>query len=366
MANTNKSKKVFVALSGGVDSAVSAALLQKEGYDVTGVFMKNWSGDDFGLQADCPWEQDQKDAEAVCKHLGIPFRSFNFEKQYRQTVVDYFFDEYKKGRTPNPDVMCNKEIKFKLFLERALQEGADLIATGHYAQVQEVKSKKHTQFRLVKGLDTTKNQVYFLYNLTQEQLSKTLFPVGHLQKSSVRKLALEFKLPNASKPDSQGICFIGKINVLQFLLTQIPEKKGDIVDIETQRKVGEHKGIYFYTIGQRAKLANQLEAYFYCNKDVKNNILYVCHGTNNAHLFKSEVQLENIHWISGESPQKLGKLTAMIRYRQSPQSGQLILNQSEIKFVFDQMQRAVAPAQSLVLFEDDICLGGGIIGNDLM
>src|SRR5690606_35373522 len=224
MQNVGNGKKVFVGLSGGVDSAVSAALLKDQGFEVTGVYMKNWSGDDYGIQADCPWEEDQKDAQAICDHLGIQFRSFNFEKEYRDKVVEYFFSEYEKGRTPNPDVMCNKEVKFKLFLDKALKEGAGFIATGHYARKLVPDSNNNEPEKLLKGLDKNKDQTYFLYNLTQEQLRKTLFPIGHLTKPEVRKLAREYMLPNAEKPDSQGICFIGEINVLKFLMSRIPEK----------------------------------------------------------------------------------------------------------------------------------------------
>ncbi len=357
MVNKIRNKKVFVALSGGVDSAVSAALLKKQGYDVTGVYMKNWSGDDFGIQADCPWEADQSDAESVCKHLGIPFRSFNFEKQYRKKVVEYFFDEYKKGRTPNPDVMCNKEIKFKLFLNKALEEGADLIATGHYAQKFE---KPDGTFDLAAGTDENKNQVYFLYNITQEQLSKTLFPIGHLTKPQVRKLAKELKLPNANKPDSQGICFIGEINVLKFLMSNIEKNEGDIADIETKEVVGKHDGIYFYTIGQRAKLPNQTEAYFFCKKDTVNNKMFVCHGHDNPNLLKNDVELENLHLINPNIDLKQ-EYHGMIRYRQIPQKGRLVKINESYQFIFEKPIRAIASGQSLVLFDENVCIGGGVI-----
>lgn len=385
--NVDKSKtKVFVALSGGVDSAVSAALLKKEGYDVTGIYMKNWSGDDYGIQADCPWEVDQADAEAVCKHLGIPFRSFNFEKQYREEVVEYFFSEFEKGRTPNPDVMCNKEIKFKLFLDKAIEEGADLIATGHYARKvtgiseegdKEGKGNVKEINHLFTGNDDVKNQVYFLYNITQEQLSRTLFPVGEYPKSKVRELAKEFNLPNANKPDSQGICFIGEINVVEFLMARLPKKPGDIIDIDNGQKVGEHQGSYFYTIGQRKGLGigGAGDPFYVCDKDTEKNIVYVCHSSRHPKLFKEEVLLENIHWIANV-PKDYNNLQAVIRYQQKPQSGRLVIEDKVttqiedakenidakvIKFIFNTPQRAVTSGQSLVIFDSEECLGGGVI-----
>lgn len=352
-------KKVFVGLSGGVDSAVSAALLKEQGYEVTGVYMKNWSGDDYGIQADCPWEQDQADAQAVCEALGIEFRSFNFEKEYRNRVVEYFFSEYEKGRTPNPDVMCNKEIKFKLFLEKSLEEGADYIATGHYA--------RHIEDKLLKGVDQKKDQTYFIYNLTAEQLAHTFFPVGNFQKSEVRDLARKFKLPNAEKPDSQGICFIGEINVLKFLMSRIPEEKGEIRDIDTDELVGEHKGIYFYTLGQREGIGigGQAVPYFVVDKDKEHNILYVGHGTDHPKLYKKEVELENLHLINEDNQEwilqeNLG-LSGAVRYRQKPQPGHLKLIDDKYFFIFDEPQRAVTSGQSLVIYKDDECLGGGVI-----
>jgi len=356
MSVENTNKKVFVGLSGGVDSAVSVALLKEQGYQVTGVYMKNWSGDDYGIQSECPWEEDQKDAEAVCKTLGIEFRSFNFEKQYRDKVVEYFFAEYEKGRTPNPDVMCNKEIKFKLFLDKAREEGADYIATGHYA--------RHIEDKLLKGVDQKKDQTYFLYNLTEEQLAHTFFPVGDLEKPEVRKLAKKFNLPNAEKPDSQGICFIGEINVLKFLMSRIPEKDGGIIDFDSNEKVGTHKGVYFYTIGQREGLhiGGQKIPYFVVDKDVEKNILYVGHGTDHPKMYKSVVELENIHFINPETASEINidkPLSAAVRYRQKPQPGKLDIENK--KFIFEEPQRAVTSGQSLVIYDGDICLGGGII-----
>ncbi len=355
--------KVFVGISGGVDSAVSAALLKEQGYTVTGVFMKNWSGDDYGIQSECPWEEDQKIAMEVCESLGIEFRSYNFEKEYREKVIEYFFDEYKKGRTPNPDVMCNKEIKFKLFLDKALKDGADYIATGHYVRRSElnIENSTHNTFNLLKGVDTNKDQSYFLYNITQDQLSKSLFPLGEYLKPQVRELAFKFNLPNAKRPDSQGICFIGEINVLKFLQSQIPEEIGDIVDIDTNEVVGKHKGIYFYTIGQREGLniGGLDKPYFVCDKNKLHNILYVCKGSDNPKLYSKEVKLENIHFINSEYQYDGSNLSASVRYRQKPQSGNLDINKKI--FVFNEPQRAVTSGQSLVIYDNDICIGGGVI-----
>jgi len=353
---SEEKKKVFVGLSGGVDSAVSAYLLKEQGYDVTGVYMKNWSGDEFGIQADCPWEEDQKDAEAVCKHLGIPFRSLNFEKQYREKVVEYFFSEYEKGRTPNPDVMCNKEIKFKLFLEKAMDEGADFIATGHYARKLEVDGVN----KMLKGVDSNKDQTYFLYNLTQSQLDKVLFPVGEIEKPEVRRIAEKAGLPNAKKPDSQGICFIGEINVLKFLMSKIPVKEGDIIDIDSGKVVGKHKGIYFHTIGQRngLNIGGTAVPYFVCKKDLEKNIVYVCLGSDNPALYSTEVKLESIHKINTNTNFDELELQAAVRYRQKPIPGHF---KDKYTFLFDAPVRAVASGQSLVIYSGDTCLGGGVI-----
>lgn len=355
-SDNKKKKTVFVAMSGGVDSSVAAALLKDQGYNLVGIYMKNWSGEDFGIDFVCPWEEEQKMVENVCKILDIPFKSFNFEKEYRAKVVEYFFREYEAGRTPNPDVMCNKEIKFGIFLERAQKEGADMIATGHYARVTEDSKGK---FHLLKGIDSNKDQSYFLYNVTQEELSKTLFPIGHLEKSEVRKLAKKYNLPNAEKKDSQGICFIGDIDVQQFLRTRLKKKKGKIIDIDSKKIVGKHDGVAFYTVGQREGLniGGTKEPYYVTSKDFKKNELYVGMSRNNPALFKKELELGEINWINKPAEKHV---EVAVRYRQKPQPAKIQLDKM-VKIQFDASQRAVTEGQSAVVYKGEECLGGGII-----
>jgi len=348
--------KVIVALSGGVDSAVATSILIDQGYQVEGVFMKNWSDNDFAINSDCPWEQDQKDAESVCNVLKIPFRSLNFEKQYREKVVKYFFDEYKKGRTPNPDIVCNKEIKFNLFLEKAYELGADFIATGHYARI----IYQNGIFSLLKGIDNNKDQSYFLHRLNQYQLSKSLFPIGNLTKPQVREIAKAKRLPIAQKKDSQGICFIGKIDVGKFLRSNIGKNPGNIIDIDSQKAVGTHTGVAFYTIGQREGIGigGVKKPYFVVDKDLSQNILYIAQGKDNPALYKNMVNFEDLHFISKETPQKQ-QLYASIRYRHKPEIGEIDINKN--KFIFKNQQRAVTPGQSIVFYDEEQCLGGAVI-----
>jgi len=391
--NSFSKYKVFVGLSGGVDSSVSAYLLKKMGFSVTGIFMKNWSGDEFGLQENCPWEEDQKDAENVCRHLGIEFMSFNFEKEYKKSVIDYFFSEYSKGRTPNPDIMCNKEIKFKLFLEKSLQLGADFIATGHYAvnhTLRKIADSYNVDYKngLFCSADQNKDQTYFLYSLTLNQITHTLFPIGGMTKKEIRKLAEEIKLPNAQKKDSQGICFVGDIDVRKFLALKLGYTEGDIVDIDTNKKIGVHKGIYLYTIGQRSGIGigGSGEPYYVAEKDTENNILYVAKGSNNPKLFKTKIILENLHVINGENLKKImelrknessANLVGCIRYRQNKikikildiiiESGKsiegsfVIENPHSAEIEFLEPVKGVSPGQSLVIYLDNECIGGGVI-----
>lgn len=349
-----KAKKpvVFVGMSGGVDSSVAAALLKQQGYEVVGVFMKNWSEDVPG--GFCSAEADFADVRAVCQHLDIPYYTFNFEKEYKKRVLDYFFAEYKAGRTPNPDVMCNKEIKFDLFLKKAISLGADFIATGHYAQ----RVEKNGHFQMLKGNDPIKDQTYFLYNLTQAQLAKTLFPVGEYPKKQVRALAKKFKLPTAAKKDSQGICFIGPVDVKEFLKTVIKTKPGQIVN-QAGKVLGKHEGAWFYTIGQRRVegLAGQANPLYVIGTDIKQNLVIV--GPDSATYGKGVI-LENLHLI--DSKTKIpAKLEAKPRYGPGIYSGQLQQKNRHWEFIFDSPQRALTPGQSLVIYSEKACLGGGVI-----
>lgn len=357
-------QKVSVGLSGGVDSSVATALLKQQNYDVSTAFMKNWSGDDFGIQADCPWEEDQKAAESAALALDVTFRSYNFEKDYRQHVVEYFFSEYSKGRTPNPDVMCNREIKFSVFLDRALRDGAELIATGHYAQVR--FDKELEEYVLSKGIDANKDQSYFLAALNQDQLSKSLFPIGGFTKPQIRQMAADFGLPNFARPDSQGICFIGEIDVQEFLRQHISTKQGEIRDVDTDMVVGKHDGVYFYTIGQREGLGigGQALPYFVVGKDIEKNVLYVGHGNNHPKLNTKEVKLESLHIVSPKYFDRhlkaSSELTAVPRYRHKGAVGNLDLE--NMIFIFDTAQRAITPGQTIAFYVGEDLVASGVIG----
>jgi len=365
----SKNKKVIVGMSGGVDSSVAAALLLEQGYDVMGIFMKNWS-DDFALKdGQCPWEQDQADARSVAQKLGIDLYTLNFEKEYKEHVIDYFFQEYQNGRTPNPDIMCNSEIKFKVFFNRALELGADFIATGHYARVEHNKRGS----KLLKGIDQNKDQSYFLYAIEPEALAQTLFPIGDLEKFQVRVLAEKFGLPTHNKKDSQGICFVGEVDLRQFLSQYIKDSQsGDIIDDDTGAVVGRHEGLTWYTIGQRKgmKVGGTGLPLYVSGKDMQKNILYVVKGNYNPKLLRSSLEAVDLHWI-GEAPKDGQKLTAKIRYRQADQECVInfVNDQKPVKtqdFIsisvqFTEPQRAVTPGQSIVFYDHDICLGGGII-----
>ena len=348
-------RKIMVAMSGGVDSSVVAALLLAEGHEVTGAFMKNWSDEADPCTGECAWKKDRQDALRVATTLGIPFETFDFEAEYRRDVVEYMVREYAAGRTPNPDVMCNSKVKFKLFLRKALDSGADMIATGHYARVAEQSGR----FALLAGIDTNKDQSYFLNQLTQEQLSKTLFPIGHLPKPEVRRLAAEFDLPTAAKKDSQGICFIGKVDLREFLGEKISGIPGDVVTIDG-KVVGRHAGIAPYTIGQRHGLGIGGGApYFVVDKDLSRNVVIVSRAE--ADLFASALVAEEPHWIAGEPPTFPLRCRARIRYRQPLQDCTVTATDGQLRVDFAHSQRAISPGQFAVFYDGDICLGGAVI-----
>lgn len=353
--------RVVVGMSGGVDSSVAALALKQEGYDVIGIFMKNW--DDTDETGYCTATEDYNDVVAVCNQIGIPYYSVNFEKEYWDKVFTYFLDEYRAGRTPNPDVMCNKEIKFKAFLEHALALGADYLATGHYARVRHGAEGS----QLLRGVDQNKDQTYFLNQLNQEQLSRSLFPIGHLTKAEVRQIALEAGLKTAKKKDSTGICFIGERNFKEFLSNYLPAQPGLMMTVEGEVK-GKHDGLMYYTHGQRHGLGigGAGEPWFVVGKNVKENILYVGQGFENEHLYSNRLIASELNWISGKPPGEQFVCTAKFRYRQPDQGVTVKLRDDQTcEVIFDQPARAVTPGQAVVFYDGEICLGGGTIDQAL-
>jgi tRNA-specific 2-thiouridylase len=351
----NKKKKtVVVGMSGGVDSSVTVALLKKQGFDVIGVFMKNWS-EDFGDYG-CTWAADSEDARKVANILGIPFYVWDFEKEYYDKVVEYFLKEYAAGRTPNPDILCNSEIKFKVFLNRALSLGADFVATGHYARIVGFRSG----YKLLKGVDPTKDQSYFLYTLKQEQLAKILFPIGELKKTQVRELAKKYKLPTATKKDSQGICFIGKINVTEFLKAHVKAKVGEIVT-SSGAVLGNHDGLPYYTIGQRGMNLGGNGPYYVVNKDFKSNRLIVTNDKQDKNLWKKKFVVSDVTWVNNPPSFPL-KTGVSIRYHH-PEYPALLnqVSRNTYQVTFDEPQRAITEGQAAVIYNGEELLGGGII-----
>ena len=339
--------KVFLGMSGGVDSAVSAYLLQQQGYEVIGVYMKNWSKNLPGMK--CPWAEDLADAKRVAVKLGIDFRVFDFEKEYKQKVVDYMLEEYKKGNTPNPDIMCNQEIKFKLFAETAFEQGADRIATGHYAQTDGKN--------LLKAIDENKDQTYFLYRITEDAISKTVFPVGGMMKTEVKALAEKLGLSVAHKKESMGVCFVGEANMRDFLSEFIETKPGEIRELETDKVLGTHDGAIFYTLGQRhgLNLKDGLP-YYVVRKNMKTNTIFVSRNLKALSLWKKEIELKDVILRGGDDGHNI---EARIRHRAPLVKADY--DAKTHKLTFAEEQKSLTPGQSVVFYRENVCLGGGII-----
>lgn len=352
---------VVVGMSGGVDSSVAALLLKKQGYNVIGVFMKNWDEpDENGV---CTATEDYEEAVKVCNQLDIPYYSVNFTKEYWDKVFTYFLDEYKRGRTPNPDVLCNKEIKFKMFLEYAMRIGADYLATGHYAMTDQADGRH----RLLKGVDRGKDQSYFLCALNQHQLSKAMFPVGGLEKKEVRRIAEEAGLKTAHRKDSTGICFIGERNFKEFLSHYLPAQPGEMRCMDTGKVVGRHDGLMYYTLGQRKGLGigggfGSGEPWFAAEKDLKNNILYVVQGEQHPALYSRGLTANEMNWVAGQPPAESFVCNAKFRYRQPDQGVKVeVTGPDTCRVTFDKPQKAVTPGQFVVFYKGEECLGGGPI-----
>jgi tRNA-specific 2-thiouridylase len=393
-------KKVVVGLSGGVDSSVAAYLLKEQGYEVIGLFMKNWHDDSVTISDECPWLDDSNDAMMVADKLGIPFQSVDLSEQYKERIVDYMFNEYEKGRTPNPDVLCNREIKFDVFMKIALSLGADYVATGHYCRKGEIDENGEKVYQLLSGKDNNKDQSYFLCQLTQEQLSKTLFPIGELQKSEVRKIAAEQNLVTAEKKDSQGLCFIGKVRLPDFLQQKLKPKEGVIVEVpannetyaedemnfnskidelqhlskkfnyqlEDGQVVGKHQGAHYFTKGQRKGLAvgGTPEPLFVIDTDVEENVIYTGQGKNHPGIYRQGLFIaqDEVHWIRRDLQINSGeelRLKARIRYRQPLQDATLHQTENGMYVIFDEPQASITEGQFVAWYRDEELLGSGVI-----
>jgi tRNA-specific 2-thiouridylase len=395
-----KKKRVVVGLSGGVDSSVAAFLLKEQGYDVIGLFMKNWHDDTVTISNECPWLEDSNDAMLVADKLGIPFQTVDLSEQYKERIVDYMFHEYKMGRTPNPDVLCNREIKFDVFMKIALQLGADFVATGHYCRKGTLLKDGKEVYQLLSGKDPNKDQSYFLCQLSQEQLEKTLFPIGDLLKPEVRKIASEQGLITAEKRDSQGLCFIGKVRLPDFLQQQLAPKEGLIVEVPSNysayakrapkfdseeeelkylsakheysiqdgKKIGTHQGAHYFTKGQRKGLAvgGTPEPLFVIDTDVKDNVIYTGQGKEHPGLYRRGlfVKKDEIHWVRQDLKLKDGEIMevmARIRYRQSLEKATLHLALSGLYVIFDKPQSAITEGQFVAWYKEGELLGSGVI-----
>jgi tRNA-specific 2-thiouridylase len=393
-------KRVVVGLSGGVDSSVAAYLLKEQGYEVIGMFMKNWHDDTVTISDECPWLEDSNDAILVADKLGIPFQTIDLSKEYKTQIVDYMFDEYQKGRTPNPDVLCNREIKFDVFLKAAMKLKADFVATGHYCRKDVIDINGETYYRLLAGKDNNKDQSYFLCQLTQDQLAKALFPIGELTKPEVRDIAKKLDLVTAEKKDSQGLCFIGKVRLPDFLQQQLKPKKGKVVEIpsdasqfvleevdtaeplrkldllsepyhykpEDGKLLGEHNGAHYFTIGQRKGLniGGTALPLFVIDTDVKENIIYTGQGENHPGLYRKAlfVEKEDIHWVRTDLALKPGeqrKYFARIRYRQTLEPAELYQQDNGLYIVFERKQKAIAAGQFVAWYDGEELVGSGVI-----
>ncbi len=398
-------KKVVVGLSGGVDSSVAAYVLQQQGYEVIGLFMRNWTDTTGVLKAECPWLDDKFDAEAVARKLGIPFHMVDLSDEYRARVVDYMFAEYEKGRTPNPDVLCNREIKFDSFLRKALELGADYVATGHYCRKDVTEVDGRPVYRLLAGTDDNKDQSYFLCQLSQDQLSKALFPIGDIVKPEVRRIATELNLVTAHKKDSQGICFVGKVDLPVFLQQKLAAKEGKVFEIPPDcplfardwspafapdvtddqllelsepyafhprfgRKVGTHKGAHFYTIGQRKGLniGGFEQPLFIIGTNIEHNQIYVGMGAEHPGLYRSvlRVRPDEVHWIRPDRALQVGqseRFSLRIRYRQPLQQGTVVMRANGLYLVFDTPQRGITAGQFASWYDGDEVIGSGVINS---
>jgi len=388
-------KRVVVGLSGGVDSSVAAYLLKVQGYEVIGMFMKNWHDDSVTISDECPWLDDSNDAMIVAQHLGIPFQAIDLSKEYKERIVDYMFAEYQAGRTPNPDILCNREIKFDVFLDAAVKLGADYVATGHYCRKGEIEKDGKQIFQLLAGKDPNKDQSYFLCQLTQQQLSKALFPIGELLKPEVRAIAKKADLATAEKKDSQGLCFVGKVHLPDFLQQRLEPKKGKVIEVpfdsaafkngfepddlatltepyelapELGEVVGEHNGAHFYTIGQRRGLniGGYEKPLFVIGTDTKSNLIYTGSGDDHPGLYRKGlfVPLTDEHWIREDLKLKVGESVsyqARIRYRQPLEKCTLHKKEAGLYIIFDRPQRGVTPGQFVAWYQEDELIGSGVI-----